>query len=312
MPSTPRTARRAPAVRFLLSLVRDVHIALLYNATAGDGLSPDSVRGALERGGHEVVQTVRDIAQLDQLQRDTVEALVVAGGDGTVSQAASALLGRGIPLAILPMGTANNIAAALGLDRPPQQLIAGWSAGRRRTIDVGVARGEWGWRLFLEAVGTGLIPWGIAAIDGEKRVHEEDAATKLERALRTYRHVLSGLRPRHWEMTLDGVRTDGQFLLVEVLNTGAVGPNLVLSEDADPSDGVFSVVTAGEEHRDALDGYLLHRIEGRECALALPTQRAREVEIHGVEDAHVDGDLHAGRSHTVSLRIRPAALDVLQ
>ena len=61
----------------------------------------------------------------------------------------------------------------------------------------------------------------------------------------------------------------------------------------------------------ALDGYLQHRIEGRDCPLALPTQRARSVEIHGVDDAHVDGDVHAGRSRTIALHLRPSALSIL-
>ena len=286
-------------------------IALLYNDSAGDGVSPRALQSQIEKGGHDVVQLLSGTPDLVRLRRASIDALVVAGGDGTVSHAAGALTGSHVPMAILPFGTANNVAAWLGLDRPLPELIAGWSSARRRTIDVGLARGEWGRQLFVEAAGTGLVPWTIAAVDGEKRAAEEDAASKLEHALHKYRHVLAGLRARHWEMTLDGVRHDGNFLLIEVLNFGAVGPNLVLSEDADPSDGVFSIVTAGEEHRDALDGYLQHRIAGRACPLALPTQQARHVEIHGADDAHVDGDLHAGRARRISLHIRPAALDLL-
>ena len=125
------------------------------------------------------MQILAGASDLSRLRRDAIDALVVAGGDGTVSQAAGALVGGHVPMAILPLGTANNIAVSLGLDRPLPELIAGWPAARRRALDVGMARGDWGERLFLEAVGTGLIPWGMAAVDAEKHPAEGDEVRAL-------------------------------------------------------------------------------------------------------------------------------------
>jgi len=124
--------------------------------------------------------------------------------------------------------------------------------------------------------------------------------------------VLSRLEPRRWTLRLDGEEITGDFIAVEVLNTRSVGPNLVLSQDADPYDGYFSVVTAAEEQRDELRRYLQDRIDGRDGSLALPTRRAQHVDIIGRGDTHIDDEV--GRSAipgTVSIRIEAAAVEVL-
>ena len=104
--------------------------------------------------------------------------------------------------------------------------------------------------------------------------------------MRTYRDVLSRLRPRRWRFTADGEEVEGELLLLEVLNIASVGPNLVLSPDADPSDGHLDVVSAGEAERGEIDEYLRQRAAGCEVRMSLPTRRVRRVEA----DQLVAGD----------------------
>jgi diacylglycerol kinase (ATP) len=112
--------------------------------------------------------------------------------------------------------------------------------------------------------------------------------------------------------TLKKTRMEGEFLILEVLNIRSVGPNLVLFPDADPSDGYLSVVTAEEEHREEVAEYLQCRIDGRDCRVSLPTRLARQVEIQGWEEIHVDDRLvRSPEIGTVSIGIEAAALDVL-
>ena len=123
---------------------------------------------------------------------------------------------------------------------------------------------------------------------------------------------LAGMQAQRWTIALDGVATSGEFLLVEVLNMPSIGPNLVLSEDASPCDGFFSVVIATERHREVLDQYLAHRIDGGERPLSLTPRLAKRIEIRGWHAVHVDDQLlRTDTSETVSMTIQPAALAFL-
>lgn len=288
-----------------------MRISLLCNESAGDGVSLENLAMEIQRAGHELVQVVRKNSDLARVIEDSAELVVAAGGDGTVRRAATALAGRKKPLAILPLGTANNIARSLGIVGSVSQLIDTWSGARRLSIDLGIARASWGDSCFLEAMGGGLIPEGILLLQATPH-QRADSDSRLAFAVRQFQEILSRLEPHRSRLTVDGVSMEGDFLLLEVLNIPSVGPNLVLSPDADPSDGFFSVVTAGETDREQLADYLRHRIEGRECRLALLTRRGRNIEIQGCNQIHVDDEVHRCASiGTVSAHIGPAALEVL-
>ena len=287
-------------------------VSLLYHQDAGEGVLAEHLRHWLERAGHQLAHLVDDDADLARIAEDC-DLVVAAGGDGTVWRGVRAVSGTRTPLAILPLGTANNIARSLGIEGSVPELISGWSRAALRPLDVGVARGAWGESGFVEAVGGGLIPHGIAAMERRPAPKEaEDAEARLARAVRTYREVLLDLTARPWRLRIDGQRVDGEFLMVEVLNISSVGPNLVLSPDAHASDGVFDVVTAGEEHRDQIAEYLRNRSKGWGGRLALPRRRARRVEVDGWEEMHLDDQVCSGPAFSsVSIEIVPAALQFL-
>src|SRR5262245_49663525 len=108
-----------------------LNISLLYSGEAGDGVAPGRLRRAFEAAGHELLYATERDTDFERELDDSTELVVAAGGDGTVRRAARALLGRGIPLAILPCGTANNVAISLGIEGELSQLIAGWDRARR-------------------------------------------------------------------------------------------------------------------------------------------------------------------------------------
>jgi diacylglycerol kinase (ATP) len=289
-----------------------VRISLLYNRDAGDGVPLTRIRELLEQHGHEVVRVVEKEADPERLLEVPCDLVVAAGGDGTVSEGARALAGRGIPLGILPLGTANNIASSLGICGPIDALVGSWDIARRRPLDLGIARGTWGERRFIEGVGGGLVPAGITAMQAQPLGEDTPRLSEVADAVRRYYHTLLDLKPSRWTIALDGTRTSGDYLLVEVLNIRSIGPNLVLSADANPSDGFFCVVLAGEEHREDLSEYLQHRMTGKEYRLSLPSQRAQHIALQGRTDLHVD-DKILGRDSTeqVLIQIEPAALEYL-
>ena len=104
----------------------------------------------------------------------------------------------------------------------------------------------------------------------------------------------------------------GRFLLVEVLNIRSIGPNLVLSADATPSDGLFRLILAGEEHRDDVARYLWNLREGRADPPSLISQRARHVTLEGETVLHVDDEvLSCSSSGLVSMHVEAGALELI-
>lgn len=109
------------------------------NSRKGGQISP--FLAALERGGMKIRrETCPDRTLLSPMiaeLKDEIGAVILAGGDGTLNAAASGLHQTGLPLGILPLGTANDLARTLGLPDGPEQAAAVILAGRTRQLDLG-------------------------------------------------------------------------------------------------------------------------------------------------------------------------------
>ena len=108
-------------------------VTLIHNPSAGDEeTEADHLLSLIRKAGHDVV----DISVKDDDYRAALESpgdlVAVAGGDGTVRKVATKVIGRGIPIAILPVGTANNISRSLGIDGPLEELIAKWDIASKK------------------------------------------------------------------------------------------------------------------------------------------------------------------------------------
>ena len=289
-----------------------MNVALLYNKTAGEGISAGDLRAQIERGGHEIVRTVQREADMSALLAPPAEIIVAAGGDGTIASAARATAGSGVPLAILPLGTANNIARSLGIDGALPELIEGWRHATRVPFDLGAGSTASESFVIVEGVGAGLIAEGISAATHAPETDHADVSVRVVDHLRHYHDELRQMRPRRFVLVADGHDISGEYLVVEVLNIPSIGPNIVFSPNVTPSDGFFSVVTASEEHRDAVLSYLEDRMAGGAAQLSLPSRFATTVEMSGGGALHLDDESRDAASvGALSLRIRPAALHVL-
>jgi diacylglycerol kinase family enzyme len=214
-------------------------------------------------------------------------------------------------MAILPLGTANNIATSLGIHGTLEELVAGWDTASLRSFDIGLGTGPWGERRVVESLGGGLIthvmvmmarrPSAVGPLDGE-----------VARALRAYRDVLPQVASCRWKMRIDDDEVEGDFILVEGLNTPHIGPNFCLTRDVHPDDGRFSVVMAERSHRKAIDEYLEARLQNRPALLDLPVRFAHRVEILDGDRLHLD-DAVVGEADVqgVTLTMEPGAVRLL-
>jgi len=129
-----------------------VILALVANDRSGGRTDPDHIAELLQRAGARVrVLSLTDLAQ--PLPRGT-ERIVVAGGDGSIGPAARAALTAGLPLAVVPTGTANDFARALGLPLELERAcaLAADARAATRQHEVGLV----GDRPFVNTAAAGL------------------------------------------------------------------------------------------------------------------------------------------------------------
>jgi diacylglycerol kinase family enzyme len=247
---------------------------------------------------------------------DAADFVIAAGGDGTIRKVALKLLGRGPALAPLPLGTANNIAHSLGLSDEPERIVEGWMKPRRRKFDVGVARGSWGVRRFVEGIGIGLISRTITVLRDidEVSVHEwKKMKHKLHRdacVAAALAHEMPALRAK---LTIDGHDRSDDFVLVEILNIRRAGPAVELARDADFSDGKFDVVTVTAAQRSRLMNALKRRLAD-ETPRGLTTRRAKSVQLTPAIDCDLridDRNVAVAARERVDVTLERGALELV-
>jgi diacylglycerol kinase (ATP) len=269
-----------------------VRVTLIHNPGAGRQAAGQaaSLRRFLEECGHEVrYQSAKEKGWKRALKKPA-ELVVVAGGDGTVARVTRRMVGRGVPMTILPSGTANNLARSLGLVQQPfEQLVRGWQGARRVKLDVGIAAGPWGERYFVEGVGAGLFA-GLLANPPREKLNKRAGA--VERGLDRLRDAALHCEPLDIVAVLDGEDISGRYILMEALNLRYVGPNLHLVHDSQPGDGRFDVVLVSETERERLLHYLERWQGNRERLAMLPTRRGRRLQLEWTGfPLHIDDQL---------------------
>ena len=207
-----------------------MRITLVHNPGAGSQAKDDArkLEKLLSRAGHEPRYVSSKDGDWKRALKKRADLVVVAGGDGTVGRVIRRMAGRDVPVAVLPSGTANNIARTFGLlDHQFDELVEGWEAARRVKLDLGVAKGPWGERYFIEGLGVGLFaamlarpqrwsPYMPAAIQGSCQPRRRrDIPLKGQAfwpATRLGRRLAEGASAPRWVRLKDAV-----------LQTGALG-----------------------------------------------------------------------------------------
>lgn len=287
--------------------------SLIYNPNSGGAKRVEAVKflEALYNAGFNPVH--RYTATEDDLDDvlEKADGLVVAvGGDGTARAVATRLLERDNPLAVIPLGTANNICRTLGVDGDPVELINGLTKKTVCRFDVGKVTGPWGEKFFLEAMGFGLFADILEDYDPAQ-------GKSVARAAETVRDVLLRYDARQWEVQIDEHDISGKFVALEVLNTKATGPRLNLAPDADPTDGKFDVVCVLEPEDVTLIDYATSLLKGNFDDLSnVKRLQGTCIDLNWRGDPiHVDDEVQgrkdgSGEETRVQVTLLPQALEV--
>lgn len=273
---------------------------VIHNPLAGRGRHDVLADTLAALGAEGAVSTVVSAQTYDEIRAaaaDAVrggdcDAVVAAGGDGTIRAAATVLAGGPLPLGVIPLGTGNVLATELGLPRAPRAIARMLRDGPATDLGCGRADAE----PFLLMVSAGFD----AAV---VRRFRPSPATK--RALGQLAYAwpilaeLSG-RPTPFEVSIDGRRTDCTWLVVA--NARHYAGRFVIAPDRSITDPGFTALIVTTTSRRGLLRVMLDIAAGRpppqDLATRLPCRQAAIHDTRGVA-VQLDGDLVAATSLSI-------------
>ena len=257
-------------------------IALVANPRSGS-CDPDTVAECLSGFGSRVERF--EVDEAERAAAAGCDRLAVAGGDGSIAPAAAAAGAAGIPLAVIPAGTANDFARRMGLpvDLEPACRLAARGAGVREM--------ELGWmdeRPFVNVASAGLpAPAARRAKAWKKPLGPLGYAAGA---------LVAGLTASAVPVEVEcegGPLFEGDAWQVTVAASGAFGAGARISE-ADPHDGALEVVAVEAGPRPGLVA-LAYRLRSGGLARHRKARRRRcesaVVRVQGGTDWNVDGEI---------------------
>src|SRR6185437_15891095 len=230
-----------------------MHALLIHNPSAGTGSHTAEILSAfLSDAGYTVTACSTKQGLYKKCLKERADLILVAGGDGAVTRVVRSLPRFISPLAILPLGTANNIARSLGIEGEVEVLLECVRKRITKTLDVGlVSGGPWKKRRFVEGVGVGLLANWMVGASSKPPAHER---TQKGREL-LWEALLKAV-PRKRSLNIDGHELSQEFMLVEVLNTRFIGPALPMGPAAEPGDRLLDLVYLLPEARSEMLAWL--------------------------------------------------------
>lgn len=300
-------------------------VTLIHNPDAGstDESRADEISNSIRAAGHLVVCQSCRSAGWENALLEPADLIAVAGGDGIVGTVAKQMIGKSVPITILPMGTANNIASTLGLTGCSiDDLARGWASGRRIRLDVGIAQGPWGTRYFIEGLGLGLftdVMFKLHARHNVDLAHLNAPKEKLDSVVQIMTHWLDSHPACRLNLSIDGRDLSGDYILFEAMNGRCIGPNLCIVEAGPPGDGLLDVVMAAADEKQQITQFLSDRLEGAGGFPGLTVERARQVHIECAgARVHIDDDLWPKDSSppreskfAIDISVQPQSLEIL-
>jgi diacylglycerol kinase family enzyme len=258
-------------------------IALIVNPASGAGSDPDVIAGLLREYGVEISLFTPDDA--DAAAASGADRIAVASGDGAIGPAAAAAARAGVPLAVIPVGTANDFARGQGLPAGPHSAARLAALGTKlRALDL-----AWmGRRPFVNAASAGL-----ASLAGEAAIDMKPVLGPVAYFAGALWSGLSG-RPITCAVAADGIGVfEGKAWQVTVAGTGSFGAGSQL-EVADARDGLLDVAVLEAGSRLALVRYAYglrtHRLTAQAGVRHVPAENV-QLRLEKSTTLNVDGEL---------------------
>ena len=278
-------------------------LLLIINPRSGtrqrDAL-PEMVREMTERTGEELmIRSTTGPEDAHKFAREAVEEgisrVIVAGGDGTVNEVASALSFTSVTLGIIPCGSGNGLARSLGIPSDFKKAVE----IIERDYQIIIDRGEVNGRPFFCAFGMGFDATVSQKFASEKR---RGKMTYVKNALQEYLKYNSEV----YALSVDGKIIAERAMLVAVCNASQYGNNAYIAPEASLSDGMLDItlIHDGSPLLQAIAGIQL--MSGHlDKNLLVDTFRVSKAELSRLNEGpvHIDGEpLMMGKKFIVECR----------
>ncbi|MCT2536818.1 diacylglycerol kinase [Aquibacillus koreensis] len=216
---------------------------IIYNPTSGRELFKKELASVLQRfeqAGYETsVHATTAKGDAIQAAEKAVErefdVVVAAGGDGTINEVINGLAEKEIrpKLGIIPVGTTNDFARAMGIPRNIQKAVTVILEGHSKPLDIGKVNGDY----FMNIAGGGMLT-----------ELSYEVPSKLKTVLGQLAYYLKGIemlpsiRPTNVKIEYDDQVFEGEIMLFLVANTNSVGGFEKLAPSASMDDGKFDLL----------------------------------------------------------------------
>lgn len=237
-----------------------------------------TVEVVLTRGPHDATLLARRGVD------EGFDAVMVAGGDGTINEAATGLCGTGTPMGILPSGSGNGLARHFQLPMNPLEAARLMVPENVTAIDYGRINGS---RPFFCTLGMGFDA-AVSKCFAEK--HRRGKMTYVLSTFETFMHY----KHDTYTITLpDGTTFERRALVVAVCNASQYGNNAFIAPGASVRDGMFDVtiIHSGNTIKSILSGVdlMMGRIDHNTL---VETFRVPGIKIKRSEGRpiHIDGE----------------------
>jgi diacylglycerol kinase (ATP) len=180
----------------------------------------------------KVAGNAEELSQLIYQYCREVDFVIIGGGDGTMNAAAGALVETGLPLGILPMGTANDLARTLKIPSDIEEAAQVIAQGKLHRIDLGIVNGRYFFN--IANIGLGVQVKNNLSYEIKQQWGILSYVRGLIRALKTY-------RPFRAEIVCDGHMLRVTSIQIAVGNGRHYGGGMTVSEEAKIDDGMCSL-----------------------------------------------------------------------
>lgn len=222
-------------------------------------------------------------SELIEHYADRVDMVIVGGGDGSLNAAAPGLVATGLPLGVLPLGTANDFARTLDIPFDLKSAISVIVAGHRRAVDLGKVNGH----LFFNVSSIGFS----AVLARELTAESKKRWGTLGYALAACK-LLRQSRPFRAEIVHEGAVERVRTVQISVGNGRFYGGGMTVEQRAAPDDGLLDVYSLEVTHwwqMIALIPFLRRGTQGRwrqvrafsTTELILNTRRPHDINADG-------------------------------